>query len=415
MLQFKGKTTFKCKQKCYIILIYALITCITSCGTPGIIKEHIAADDISGLIDDYNRQKPKIQKKIASHIFSNHNFCEDSYGSLIDFRNRCLDESLWLKFDNIIKVREDSILSVLDSFDNIISIASYYNKHSDEQDFLRPIVAGTLTQGIEEYEYKDVRAMFRAFKDTDIKDTIFPYYIAKREEALPQAISAVDAYCKSEMKIFNVYRNEGKKRIPQVSAKAFEKMIDQLLDFNIPNNQSQLMSLYNNITGKNNPIGAIKDIVKDETGKMMKDMNECRGELVKELLDYPNSKRYKLPTIPISVKKIPVKCPINDFKTISIIQNKPDKQSKATVLLSLASWLPGIVGTAATVADIYKTFKDEEKKAAEVSPHIKIMAKSVFANFIQTCKEEYDASFNNIKKTILKSHEQLKQAIHEDF
>ena len=254
MLTIKGRKTFKCKQKSYTILIYAFIICMTSCGTPGLIKEHIAADDISGLIDDYNKQKPKYQKKIASYIFSNHNFCKDSYGSLIGFRNRCLDENLWLKFDNIIKVREDSILSVLDSFTNIKSIASYYKKHSDEQDFLRPIVAGTLTQGIEEIGYQDVRAMYRAFKDTDIKDTIFPYYNAKREEALPQAIKAVDTYCKSEMKIFNVYRNEGKKRIPQVSAIAFEKMIDQLLDFNIPNNQSQLINQYKNLTGKNNPV-----------------------------------------------------------------------------------------------------------------------------------------------------------------
>ena len=411
-----GGMAFWCYQRYrYILMLLIVITSITSCGAPSVIKKHIKSDDVLGLIDDYKTQKPKYQRTIIDYIFTKHNFQKDSYATLTDFRFKSLDEYLMLKFDNIVKLREDSILSILDSYDNIKNIATYYKTHDDEHTFLMPIVIGVLTQNITEYEYKDVRAIYREFKDTDIKDSIFPYYNIKREEALPQAVSTVEAYCVSEMKIFEAYRKAGRERIPQVSSKAFEKMIDEVLDFDIPKSQKQLLDIYNKTTSRNNPIVEIKEVVKDETGKMMKDMNECRGDLVKELLDVSSTKKYNLSKIPISVKKIPIKCPVNDFKAISDIQNRPEKRNKTGIILSLASWIPGFIGTAATVADLYKGYKDAEKKAAEISPYMKKMAKSVYTNFLQTCNREYDTSLDIVKKSVLKSQENLKHAIYEDF
>lgn len=399
-----------------IFMLYILTITFTSCGTPRIIKEHIAADDIPSLIDDYNGQKSKHQKRISEYIFTSHNFSTDSYGTLLYYQGKSIDDIMKSKFDTVIKHREDSILSVLDNYKQINSIASYYKLHEDEQIFLRPIVAGTLTQNIADYEYKDVRSIYREFKDTDLKDSIYPYYVVKREEAMPQAISVVEAYCKNEMKIFEIYRKEGRGRIPKVSANAFEKVIDNLLDNDIPSDQKRLTTLYKTITGKYNPITAIKDVVKDETGKMMKDMNECRNDLVKELTDYPISNKHKVPTIPISVKKVDVKCPLNEFKAIENLQNQQaNRKSKVSTLLSIASWIPNIIGDIASVADIYKTYKDTKKNAEEVSPLIQKMAKAVFVNFNKACQTEYDNSFKTVKQSIQNSHNKLKQAIYEDF
>ena len=172
----RGMAFGRYQKYCNMLMLLVVITSITSCGTHGVIKKHIKSDDVFGLIDDYKTQKPKYQKKIIDYIFTKHNFQNDSYATLTDFRFKSLDEYLMIKFDNIVKLREDSILSVLDSYDNINKIATYYKTHDDEHTFLRPIVIGVLTQNITEYEYKDVRAIYREFKDTDIKDSIFPYY-----------------------------------------------------------------------------------------------------------------------------------------------------------------------------------------------------------------------------------------------
>lgn len=392
-----------------------LILLLSSCGTPKLLKEQFANDDVIGLVQNYDNQKPKYQKKIVNHIFSNHDFSKDSYGDLIAFQNSSRSADLETRFSDVIKIREDSILSVLDQFKSVRSIASYYKEHADEQSFLCPIVAGTLTQNIQEYEYPDVRTIYREFKNTNIRDSIYPYYAEKRAEALPLAMSKVDKYCQSEVKLLSIYKSEGRERIPQVASTAFEHLIDQLLDYDFPQDQKQLVGLYNKITTRHNPISGIKDVVKDETQKMVKDINGCRKDMVKDLLDPSSTNRYMLPTLPISVKKETVKFPANDFKAIANVYKKPTPHGKINTLLSIASWIPGYIGTAATLADLYKTYKDTKNQANEVAPYIKRMATSVYKNFESTCCQEYDESFENIKKSVLKSQEKLKQAIYEDF
>lgn len=399
----------------YLWMTIVTLLILSSCGTPKIVKEHIETDNILGLIDDYASQSPKNKKIIEKHIFAHHDYSKNTYGELKNFHNKSQSENLMWKFSGIIKNREDSILSILDGFDKIKDISSYYKKHEDEQSFLTPIIAGTLLQNIQEYEYKDVRTIYREFKNTEIKDSIYPIYVEKRSHALPAAMNSVDKYCKSEIKLIDVYKAEGKKRIPQVASTAFEQMIDQLLDCDLSQNQSQLKVQYNNITSKYNPISPIKNVVKDEVQKMMKDINECRAEIIKELLDSRNTNKYKLPSIPIIVKKKSVYYPTKDFKAIASIYNKPTPQNKLSTALSIASWLPGFIGAAASAADIYKTYKDTQKKAAEVTPYIKHMATAVFKNFAATCNQEYDESFKNVRKSILKNQEQLKQSIYEDF
>ncbi len=395
--------------------IFVLFFFLSSCGTSQLVKEHIKSDNIAELINDHNNLKSNKQKKIESFIFTKHDFSKNSYGELKTFRDKSISDNLRIKFAQIIDAREDSILAVLDGYEKITDIASYYKKHADEQPFLNPIIAGTLLQNIQNYEYSDVRAIYREFKNTDIQDSIYTIYQEKRSQALPLAMNSVDKYCKSEIKLIDIYKKEGKKRIPQVSSIAFEKIVDQLLDCDLSQNMSKLKDRYSKITYMHNPITSIKDIVKDEAQKMSKDINECRSEIVKELLDCSYTNRYRLPTFKIAVKKKPTKFPTNDFMAITNIYNKPTPQSKTNTLLSIASWLPGYVGAAATIADLYKTYKDTKKQAGEVAPYIKRMATVVFKNFTATCSQEYDDSFEDIRKSIVKSQEKFKEAIYEDF
>jgi len=373
------------------------------------------ADDVDALIDDHNIQKTKVQKKIEEFFFTNHDFSRDTYGDLTRFQRQSVSEALQAKFSALVDKREDSILTVLDGFDDINSVSSYYKNHSDEQPFLKPIVIGTIMQDIEDKDYYDARVLYRAFEATDIRDTIYTFYAEKRVLALPQVKVALENYCKSELKLIDVYKKEGRKRIPQVSSTAFDRLIDQLLDEDIPNNPVEIKKTFSRISSKHNPITPIKEIIKDETSGLVKDINECRADLANELLYRPILNRYRLPTIQISVKKKDVKCPVNDFVKIASVYSKPAPNSKVGALLSLASWLPGYVGMAATALDIYKAYKDTKNKANEASPYIKKMATDVFNNLTATCYKEYDESFSDIRKTIVQSQEQLKQAIYEDF
>lgn len=400
-----------------IVALVGLILTISfsSCATPREIKEHIKTDNISELIADHNGQKPKNQRKIEDYIFNSHDFSKDSYGNLKAYRDKSTQDNMQSQLSVIINAREKSILAVLDSFENIKSIAAYYRGHFDEQSFLNPIIAGTLTQNISDYEYKDVRVIYREFRNTDIADSIYPYYAEKRELALPLAIASVEKYLKSELKLFDIYKAEGKDYIPQIASKAFEQLIDQLLDCDLSKNTPQLKEQYNRITSRNNPITAIKNVVKDEAQKMMKDMNECRSEIVKELIDAKFSSRYEIPTLPISVKKRNVKYPSSELNTIASVYQRPNPQSTINTVLSIASWLPGFIGTVATAANIYKTYKDTKKQATEVSPYIKKMATVVFNNFKATCTQEYNESYEKLREPILESQKQLKQAIYEDF
>lgn len=414
MLRLKDKAAFG-NRWIDLSKIILLLCLFSSCATPKIIKEHIRADNIDGLIGDYHHQKPKHQKVIEQYIFTSHDFSRDSYGDLNRFVNKSENELLRSKFSAIVSSREDSILQVLDGLDDIKSISSYFKTHPDEQTFLKPIVTGTLTQNIADHEYPDVREVYLAFKNTDIADSIYPYYQSKRNMALPQIGTVLEKYCASEMKIFELYRKEGRKSIPQISSNAYGPLIDQLLDNDIPSSPAETRKLFSKITSKHNPLTAIKETIKSEVNGMVKDINECRVDLAKQLLAGPNLSRCKLPTIQIVVKRREVKCPTGDFQEISKMHNKPAPNSKVNTLLSLASFLPGYIGTAASVVDIYKTYKDSKRQAEEVSPYIKKMAKSVFKNFNDACYQEYDESFGKIRKTVIESQEQFKRLIYENY
>ena len=139
---------------------------IASCGTPKLLKEHLETDNIASLISDYHELKPKYKTKITQHIFSQHDFSKDSYGTLVNYRDKCNDILLAESFDSVVSMREGQILEHLDNCGDVNCVADYYRSHSDEQPFLCPVISATLTQNIEDYDYIDVRTMYRAFKGT---------------------------------------------------------------------------------------------------------------------------------------------------------------------------------------------------------------------------------------------------------
>ena len=65
----RGMAFWRYQKYCNMLMLLVVITSITSCGTPSIIKTHIKSDDVFGLIDDYKTQKPKYQKKIPAKCY----------------------------------------------------------------------------------------------------------------------------------------------------------------------------------------------------------------------------------------------------------------------------------------------------------------------------------------------------------
>ena len=394
----------------YVLILLSFL--MTSCGTPKLLKEHLKADNIACLINDYHELKPKYKSKIAQYVFNQHDFSKDSYGMLIQYRDKSNDILLIESFDSVVSKREDQILEHLDKCGDVNSVADYYKSHTDEQAFLSPVVSATLTQNIEDYDYLDVRSMYRAFMGTNICDSIFPYYQQKRELALPAAKAIVKNYCKNEMKLLEVYRKDGRNKIPEIANQTYGVVIDQLLEKDFPEGRYNLTALYERIMDENNPAPKIQTHINQLTQDLRNDMNECRENLVVQLTAYSDGEAWRVPNLSVNVKKIPVKCPIEDMMTISSIQNR---QSTSSTLLSLASFIPGVIGLFATAADIYNSYKDSKETANELTPYIKNMAITINKNLKSTCNKEYDTAMKSLKKNIERSQNQLNKYIDEKY
>ena len=404
----KTKTALKDDIPLLILLSYFMV----SCGTPKLLKEHLEADNIACLINDYHELKPKYKSKISQYIFSQHDFSKDSYGMLIQYRDKSNDILLIGSFDSVVSKREDQILEHLDNCGDVNSVADYYKSHSDEQAFLSPVVSAALTQNIEDYDYLDVRSMYRAFMGTNICDSIFPYYQEKRGLALPVAKAIVQEYCKNELKLLEVYRKDGRKEIPEIANQAYGVVVDQLLENDFPEGRSNLTTLYGRIMEENNPAPKIQTHINQLTQDLRNDMNECRENLVLQLIGYSDRGAWRVPDLTVNVKKLSVKCPIEDMITISSIQNRP---STSSTLLSLASFIPGVIGLFATAADIYKSYQDSKEMANELTPYIKNMAITINKNLKSTCNKEYDTAMKSLKKNIDRSQNKLNNYIDEKY
>lgn len=398
------------KLSCIHVGIIAFF--LSSCGTPKIVKEHLANDDVLGLINDYQTQKPKHRQIVSQHLFGIHDYGKDNYGTLQNFRKQAVLEPLVIYYDSLIDKRESNILETIDGFSNIDQVASYYKSHTDEQNFLHPVLTGVLMQNIEDYDYVDVRRMYRAFSQTDISDSIYPYYSKKRTESLPYAMKVVDEYCDTELKLVNAYMNDGHKQIPQVAANAFDGMIDDLLDMEVPNDMDRVKGTYQSITNSKNPVTDIKNLVRSECTLLAQDIKECRSDLINQLLETTDSHHYKMPVFTIKVNKKDVGFPINDFKAIAQIQNRT---SGTSTLLSLASFIPGAIGWIASALDIYKSSSDAKEQGQELLPYMKQLSVNVFKNLRSTCVKQYNESFNGIKKDVKDSQKLLKQEIYENY
>lgn len=406
----QNKTKAAITSEIHLLILFSFF--MVSCGTPKLLKEHLETDNINLLINDYHELKPKYRTMITQHIFGQHDFSKDSYGTLVNYRDKSNDILLTESFDSVVSIREDQILEHLDNCGDVNSVAEYYKSHSDEQSFLDPVVSATLTQNIEDYGYIDVRTMYRAFKGTNICDSIYPYYQEKRATALPAAKAIVQDYCKNELKLLEVYRQDGRKKMPEIANQTYEVVIDKLLEEDFPEGKSNLTALYGRITEVNNPAPKVQAHINQLMQDLRNDMNECRENLVVQLTGYSEWGAWRVPELTADVKKMSVKCPIGDMMTISSIQNR---RSTSSTLLSLASFIPGAIGLLATAADIYKSYKDSKEKANELTPYIKSMAMTINKNLKNTCNKEYDTALKSLKKNIEHSQNKLNKYIDEKY
>ncbi len=386
----------------------------SSCATPKLLKQHLETDDINALLDDYHKMKPRNQKIITDHLFNNHNYYSNTYGELLEFREKTIFDPLLPRYDSIITERENHILKVLDRYQDINDVATYFKSHTDEQDFLTPIIAGALLKNFKEYEYSDMRNVYRAFNGTSICDSIFPFYSIKRDSLLPLAMETVKNYCAAEEKLINAYKKEGRRSVIEIASNAYDKLIDPLLDYDIPDNTSKVKDDFQEMTSSYNPVGEIESKISEQTVNLIADINECRTDLIYELLGTSSVNGYKIGQIPVSVTKYPVKCPIDLYNSIASIENRGS--SLGSNLLSIASiFITGFWGLAATALDIYNSAEEAKEQAREVSPYISSLAKKVYDNFKTTCYKEYDTSFNQVKKDIIYTQERLKNTIYENY
>ena len=172
-------------KKIIYIITFGIVFAFVSCTGTKKIAIDIEGDDVKELIID-NYKFPKHSEDIVNYLMAK-DYASASYTELLQYQNLSIyDEQLGNHFNNILRDREDSVISAL-ATKNIREIAEYYKSRPDEQDFLNPVLFETFVTNSDYLSYEDVKALSVEFSSTDLEDSLTAKFINRRNLIYPYA------------------------------------------------------------------------------------------------------------------------------------------------------------------------------------------------------------------------------------
>ena len=355
---------------------------------------------------------------------------------------------------------EDSILNLLSGME-IQQVGNYYKSHSYDQKFLKPILQNTYLADINDLEYQDVKGLANAFASTDLAEVFIPKYDSIRTALRPLVEESINAYVTAEQELLTAYKSYAYEETMNYLTNASQEIIatyimpslgeywdafwDNPTDFLLNVGKGMVdgivdaaKSVYNFFVGLFSDSDKGKKKGSEETydkmfyrtyashiskKKIISTIDKYVSEARNELNDARNSFVYEMTgrrnANATNIKKSENKeCPtfklpsnISEMKKIYDRQNEDDVVGD---VMEVASWIP-VVGDVISLIEIGKSLFDYNSDAKYVKEKLDEFQYKMNEHISQMAEFYTDALFNEMTENTIKSRNNLKRYIYENY
>lgn len=355
---------------------------------------------------------------------------------------------------------EDSILNLLSGME-IQQVGNYYKSHSYDQKFLKPILQNTYLADINDLEYQDVKGLANAFASTDLAEVFIPKYDSIRTALRPLVEESINAYVTAEQELLTAYKSYAYEETMNYLTNASQEIIatyimpslgeywdafwDNPTDFLLNVGKGMVdgivdaaKSAYNFFVGLFSDSDKGKKKGSEETydkmfyrtyashiskKKIISTIDKYISEARNELNDARNSFVYEMTgrrnANATNIKKSENKeCPtfklpsnISEMKKIYDRQNEDDVVGD---VMEVASWIP-VVGDVISLIEIGKSLFDYNSDAKYVKEKLDEFQYKMNEHISQMAEFYTDALFNEMTENTIKSRNNLKRYIYENY
>lgn len=384
------------------------------------VNEHIAANDIIGLIDDYYVY-PEKQTSIYNYFGYEVNWDDYSYGLLLNCINETETDSVLHSFFSSVKDdREENILEFL-SHSSFEEIGYYYVAHKDEGPFIIDCIQDIIIPELQDADYVLVRHLHNCFKDTELSNSIDSVWEYKRSILLPSVEEALNTYYNNENiledyyleKCFEDIKGYIDSTFPQLMEDCINEVENGIMDLllvSIQTNKEPYDTRVAKIVEKYIPTSYVRQNLRSNIDNLVNDINDSRLSAAIAItlndsvdytqIEYPiNEVNYVSPQIP---REIPV--------AIDNMTSTLRKRRNAISLLSTAvSFIPGVgwaikgVDIALNSADLLYGISSSVKEKQEVDAFLNEFSETLYEcevnQVLQSCKTEFAKVIETINNT----------------
>ncbi len=232
--------------------------------------------NIEALIRDYHN-RTEYREAISTYLFDSHSYKDATYAQLNRYKSLCQDSILQNGLNKEINIYE---ANVLDSFSRMSNkqIASYYQHHKDEQDYLRPAIMSVIMSDLPDKDYYSLRTLKRTFWYTDLQDSVNPEYLRKRKLLLPAIQKSIENYCQKEYQILDQYRQMCQDSLYNHIVQASEKALDAIMDDDLPKTQAEVSNRYKAVCANAIDVTIIKACIRKCMSEVIPTINASRSE-----------------------------------------------------------------------------------------------------------------------------------------
>lgn len=379
-----------------------------------IIDEHLSKNDIEALIEDCIKYHD-YSTAIANYLLYDIDYTNADYSLLTHYQDLALQDSILFNgYESLIILKEEKILDHVSKLD-IDGIADYYKTNPSEQSFLRPVLCDAFLTIIDTLQYVDIKTLYNSFKNTDIGDSISPYYIEMRETIKPVITNSYEAYCTTEKEIKEYYKEKAKEELDLYVANHIETFIEAIFDKDLPRKQEKINEKFKTSFYHSFSMNSMIEIVNTNITELTSVLNAGRIDFIESLSEEGvDNTRFTIPYEVSYIKNDFQKVMnISDLYKISEIQHKIDWFG---LVLGAASFFTGgWAGLALSVLDIHHGVKDVKGKAAKALPYIQS-----FVTKTQTYLEDVSSyciteGFSQYDRKSVQSSNNFKEVIYEIY
>lgn len=279
----------------------------------------------------------------------------------------------------------------------------YYQRHSEDQNFLRQYIISHFMNNLDGMDYFEVRTLRRAFWGTNLQDYVNPFYMKRRTELQPKIKAEVESHCKAELDSVESCRMVCKRLLVGYIGSSIEEALTGLMGGFLPDGKNDIQKLYLAHCAASIRVNVIKDTINNHVVALVRQINVSRKNYINNLAGYYAAiGGYQVGKFGYLVKRHPVDCPIDDLVSFQQIQGQINwynlgLDKSALVYKGVGQKL--LLGQYLLSPYQINRNGNTRKLGPIVNNIAKATAINIEKSIYQTLEEVFDSIFDKIKKS----------------